>query len=59
MDTMSKILELYYKLTTIEQAELLVKLNNESYGSEIKPLPSHQCPHCSSVKPKECLIFYL
>jgi transposase-like protein len=50
MDAVSKILDLYYTLTTVEQAELLVKLNNESYGSEIKPLPSHQCPHCNSVK---------
>jgi transposase-like protein len=49
-DSISKILELYYKLTMTEQAELLVKLNNESYSCEVKPFFENKCSHCESSK---------
>jgi transposase-like protein len=50
MNSISKILELYYRLTTTEQSELLVKLNNDSYGCEVIPLFDSKCPHCESSK---------
>ena len=50
MDAISNILELYYKLNSQEQLELMVKLNNISYGDEIKPTHPSNCPHCNSAR---------
>ena len=50
MNSTSKILEMYYKLTITEQSALLVKLNNESYGFEVEPLLSNRCIHCESTR---------
>lgn len=50
MDAISEILELYYKLSLQEQLDLMVKLNNDSYGAEIKPARPNSCPHCNDSK---------
>lgn len=47
MATISKILELYYTLTLNEQSDLLIILNNQSYGSDIPILKPDNCPHCN------------
>lgn len=50
MDAIPQILELYYALTVEEQSDLLIKLNNQSYGSEITPAKPYKCPHCNNNK---------
>jgi transposase-like protein len=50
MDSIAKIYELYYKLTVKEQNEVLLNLNNQSYGTEIAPIKPHKCPHCGNEK---------
>ena len=50
MEVIAKILELYCTLTIEEQSNLLIKLNNQSYGSEITPVKPHKCPHCNNDK---------
>ena len=50
MEVITKILELYCTLTAKEQSDLLIKLNNQSYGSEITPAKAHKCPHCNNDK---------
>jgi transposase-like protein len=48
METVGKILELYYTLTTSEQADLLVKLQTVSDKEEIQHASVSNCPHCKS-----------
>lgn len=50
MSTIVKILELYYQLTVEDQSNLLLKLNNDSYGSEIIPEKPSKCPHCNNAE---------
>lgn len=48
METVGKILELYYTLTTSEQAVLLIKLQTVSDKEEIQQASVNNCPHCKS-----------
>jgi transposase-like protein len=46
METVAQILELYLRLTKKEQSDLLVRLNNLSYDTDIKPEIINKCSHC-------------
>lgn len=48
METIDKILELYYTLTTFEQSNLLVKLQTVSDKEDIHITKVTDCPHCKS-----------
>jgi len=48
MNSVGKILEIYYTLSIEEQSDLLIKLNNLSYGSEIIPMKPIKCSHCNN-----------
>lgn len=49
METIDKIVELYYTLTTSEQSMLLIKLQTVSEKEDIDIAKATNCPHCKST----------